>query len=150
MSDTTLKSHIQEQMKIAMKAKDKPRLSTIRLILAAVKQKEVDEQIQLDDAQTLAILDKMLKQRRDSFEQYTQANRHDLAEQEALEMEIIESFLPKQLSADEVHTIIEQAITQTQAASMQDMGKVMAQVRPQVQGRADMRMVSEQIKQRLS
>ena len=136
-------------MKAAKKGGDKARLAVVRLMLAAVKQREVDERIELDDSQVLAVLDKMVKQRRDSIRQYGDAGRNDLVAQEAAEIEVIQEFLPTALSEDEIDAIIEAAITETGAASMRDMGKVMGIVKPQVQGRADVGQVSGRVKQRL-
>ena len=137
-------------MKDAMRAKEKQRLGTIRLIQAEIQRVEVDEQIEVDDAQALVILDRMLKQRRDSISQYEAANRQDLADTEAAEIPIIQSFLPAQLSAEEIQQMVNDPITQTGAIGMQDMGKLMAILRPQLQGRADIGEVSKSIKQRLS
>ena len=145
-----LKQRIQDDVKAAMRAKDKARLSTLRLITAAIKQREVDERIELDDAQILAILDKMVKQRRDSISQYEKAGRHELAEQENSEIIVIQEYLPASLSEDEVLAMIEQAIQATGATGMQDMGKLMGQLKPQMQGRADMAAVSRLVKQKLS
>jgi uncharacterized protein YqeY len=144
-----LKQQITDAMKAAMKGGDKARLGIIRLMLAAIKQREVDERIELDDAQVLAVLDKMVKQRRDSLQQYTDAGRSDLAEQEAAEIAVIQEFLPEELSEAEIAGIIEAAIAETGAESMRDMGKVMAIVKPRVQGRADVGMVSGLVKQKL-
>lgn len=144
-----LKQQITDAMKAAMKGGDKARLGVIRLMLAAVKQREVDERIELDDAQVLAVLDKMVKQRRDSIQQYTDAGRSDLAEQEAAEIAVIQEFLPEELPEAEIAGIIEAAIAETGAESMRDMGKVMAIVKPKVQGRADVGMVSGLVKQKL-
>ena len=144
-----LKQQITDAMKAAMKGGDKARLAVVRLMLAAVKQREVDERIELDDSQVLAVLDKMVKQRRDSIQQYGDAGRDDLVAQEAAEIEVIQEFLPKPLSDDEINTIIEAAIADTGAESMRDMGKVMGIVKPQVQGRADVGQVSGRVKQRL-
>ncbi|MGD8999062.1 MAG: GatB/YqeY domain-containing protein [Granulosicoccaceae bacterium] len=149
MSDTTLKDQLSEAMKAAMRAKDKDRLGVIRLIQAAIKQKEVDERIELDDTAVLAVLDKMLKQRRDSIKQYTDAGRTDLADQEEFEVGIIQEYMPAQLTDDEINAIIDAAIAETGASSMKEMGQVMGKVRPQVQGRADMGAVSGLIKARL-
>lgn len=132
-----------------MKGGDKARLAIVRLMLAAVKQREVDERIELDDSQVLAVLDKMVKQRRDSIQQYGDAGRDDLVAQEAAEIEVIQEFLPTALSDDEINAIIEAAIAETGAESMRDMGKVMGIVKPQVQGRADVGQVSGRVKQRL-
>jgi hypothetical protein len=145
-----LKQRIQEDVKAAMKAKDKPRLATLRLITAAIKQREVDERIELDDTQVLAILDKMIKQRRDSVNQYQQAGRTELAAQELGEIDVIQEYLPAALSQDEIDSLIEQVIQSIAAAGMQDMGKVMGQLKPKLQGRADMGQVSAKVKQKLS
>ena len=133
-----------------MKGGEKARLGVIRLITAAIKQREVDERIELDDEQVLIVLDKMVKQRRDSIKQYTDAGREDLAAIEEAEVEIIQSYLPAALSEDEIAAIVEAAIAQTGASSMADMGKVMGIVKPQVQGRGDMGVVSGIVKQKLS
>jgi uncharacterized protein YqeY len=144
-----VKAQIQEDMKTAMRSQDKERLATIRLILAALKQREVDERITLSDADVYAILDKMIKQRRDSISQFEAGNRPDLAQKEAAEVEVIQVYLPSQLSDPEIDTLIEAAIKETGAASMRDMGKVMAILKPQVQGRADVGAVSAKVKARL-
>jgi uncharacterized protein YqeY len=144
-----LKQQLTDAMKAAMKGGDKARLGVIRLILAAVKQREVDERIELDDNQVLAVLDKMVKQRRDSIEQYSAAGRDELAAQEAAEIEVIQQFLPAALSESEILAIVEAAISESGAQSVRDMGKVMALVKPKVQGRADVGMVSGLVKQRL-
>ena len=141
----SLKARIQDDMKSAMKAGDKARLGVIRLILAAIKQREVDERIELDDEQVLAVLDKMVKQHRDSIRQYTDAGRDELAAAEQAEVAIIQDYLPAALSEEEIAAIVEQAIAETGASSMKDMGKV----KPQVQGRADMGQVSALVKQKL-
>ena len=138
------------EVKLAMKARDKPRLGALRLIMADFKRIEVDERIELDDERVLAILDKMTKQRKDSFTQFEDAGREDLANQEALEIAVIAEFLPEQLSDDEVFGLVKAAIAETGAASMQDMGRVMAIVKPQVQGKADMGAVSGLVKAQLS
>lgn len=145
-----LKQRLVEDMKTAMKAGEKRRLGVIRLINAAIKQREVDERIELDDAQVLAVLDKMLKQRRDSITQYEAAKREDLAEQERYEIGVCQEYLPTALSDDEIAALIETAVAASGAASMKEMGKVMAILKPQVQGRADVGAVSAQVKQRLS
>ena len=150
MSESSLKDQITDAMKNAMRSKEKERLGTIRLILAEIKRIEVDERIELDDARVLQILDKMVKQRRDSFTQYKEADRMDLAEQEEFEIGVIEQFLPAALSEDEINTIIEAAVEQTGATSMQQMGQVVGLVRPQVQGRGDMGKVSQLVKAKLS
>ncbi|MEJ2621547.1 MAG: GatB/YqeY domain-containing protein [Candidatus Thiodiazotropha sp.] len=145
-----LKQRIQDDVKAAMKAKDKDRLGTLRLITAAIKQREVDERTELDDSQVLAILDKMIKQRRDSVEQYESAGRQELADQEKREITIIEDYLPAGLSDEEVASMIEGAIQEVGASGMQDMGKVMGKLKPQMQGRADMGKVSGLVKQKLT
>ncbi len=145
-----LKQRLVEDMKTAMKAGEKRRLGVIRLINAAIKQREVDERIELDDAQVLAVLDKMLKQRRDSITQYEAAKREDLAEQERYEIGVCQEYLPTALSDDEIAALIETAVAASGAVSMKEMGKVMAILKPQVQGRADVGAVSAQVKQRLS
>lgn len=145
----TLKARIQEDMKNAMRAKDSARLGVIRLILSAIKQREVDERIELDDSQVLVVLDKMVKQRRDSIDQYGKANRQDLVDQEEFELGIIHTYLPPALSAEELSELIEGAIAESGAESMKDMGKVMGILRPRIQGRADMGEVSARIKSRL-
>jgi uncharacterized protein YqeY len=152
MSPTTeaLKTRITEDMKTAMRAKDKERLGTIRLILAAIKQKEVDERIDLDDSQVLAVLDKMVKQRRDSIAQFSEANRQDLADKETAELGIIQEYMPAALAEAEVLAIIDEVISATGAASPKDMGKVMGALKPRLQGRADMGAVSGLVKTRLS
>ena len=137
-------------MKAAMKGGDKPRLGVIRLLMAAIKQREVDERIELDDTQILVVLDKMVKQRRDSITQYEQAGRNELAEQEAFEITILQDYLPEALTEDEITTMISEAIKATGAESIRDMGKVMGQLKPKMQGRADMGAVSSLIKQQLS
>ncbi|SFN10936.1 GatB/YqeY domain-containing protein [Dokdonella immobilis] len=145
-----LKARITDDMKAAMRAGEKDRLGVIRLILAALKQREVDERIELDDAQVLGILEKMLKQRRDSIEQYTAANREDLAAVERAEVEVIQTYLPTPLSSAELEAIVSKAIADTGATSAREMGKVIGLVKPQVTGRADMGQVSELIKARLA
>ncbi len=149
MPDSPLKAQINEAMKAAMRAKEKERLGTIRLILAEIKKVEVDERIDPDDVRVTSILDKMVKQRRDSIKQFTDAGRDELAAKEQNEIEVIQEFLPQPLSAEEIASLIEEAIASTGAASMQDMGKVMGRLKPQMAGRADMGKVSELIKQRL-
>jgi uncharacterized protein YqeY len=138
------------EVKLAMKAREKLRLGALRLIMADFKRVEVDERIELDDERVLVILDKMTKQRKDSFTQFEDAGRDDLANQEALEIAVIAEFLPEQLSDAEVSSMVKAAIAETGAASMQDMGRVMAIVKPQVQGKADMGAVSGLLKAQLS
>lgn len=149
MTSSAIKGQIQEDMKNAMRSQDKERLAVIRLILAALKQREVDERIELADADVLAILDKMVKQRRESIAQYEAGNRPDLAEKEAAEITIIQHYLPAQLSDAEIEAMIDAAIKESNAASMRDMGKVMAILKPKVQGRADVAAISAKVKERL-
>ncbi|MCW8918743.1 MAG: GatB/YqeY domain-containing protein [Gammaproteobacteria bacterium] len=146
---TTLKEQITAEMKDAMRAKEKERLGTIRLILAAIKQREVDERIELDDTQVLVVLDKMVKQRRDSIKQYRDAGREELAAVEENEIAVIQHYLPTALSEEEINQLIDEAVAASGAAGMQDMGKVMGQLKPKLQGRADMGQVSGKIKARL-
>lgn len=146
----SLKSRIQDDIKTAMRARERERLGCLRLITAAIKQKEVDERVELDDAAVLAVLDKMVKQRSESLEQYESAGRSDLAEQERWELELISTYLPEQLGADELNTLIGGAVESVGATSMRDMGAVMAKLRPQVQGRADMKAVSTAVREMLN
>jgi hypothetical protein len=145
----SLKERIQQNMKDAMRAGDKPRLAAIRLILASIKQKEVDERKDLDDAEITAVLDRMVKQRRESISQFEKAGRNDLVEQETAELAIIREYLPEQLSEDQLNALIDDAMAQTGASSIKDMGKVMGLLKPKLQGRADMNAVSALIKARL-
>lgn len=145
----SLKHRIQEDVKNAMRAQERERLAVLRLVTAAIKQKEVDERIELDDAQVLAVLDKMAKQRRESLDQYRQAGRDDLAEQEAFELGLIQTYLPEQLDEDELAALIKTTIAETGASSIKDMGSVMNALRPKVQGRADMKSVSQSVKTHL-
>lgn len=145
----SLKDRIQQDMKDSLRGGNKSRLAVIRLILAAIKQREVDERIELDDAQVTAVLDKMTKQRRESISQFEKANRTDLVDQEAAELQIIQEFLPEQLGEAEINALIDAAMEQTGASSIKDMGKVMGQLKPKLQGRADMAAVSALIKARL-
>ena len=138
-----------QDVKDAMRAKDKPRLATLRLITASIKQQEIDERIELNDAQVLALLDKMCKQRRESISQFEKAGRDDLIAQEVSELELIQTYLPEQLGDDEITALIDEAMTATGAASIKDMGKVMGQLKPKLQGRADMGAVSAMIKAKL-
>ena len=144
-----LKQHIQDDMKTAMKAGEKQRLGVIRLILTAIKQIEVDQRIVLDDVQVIAVLDKMLKQRRDSIAQYTAAGRTDLADVESAEVVIIQSYMPQALTDAEIDALVEQAVGEVGASTIADMGKVMALLKPKMQGRADMGAVSARIKAKL-
>ena len=148
MSD--LKNQITDAMKTAMREKDKARLGVIRLMTSAMKQIEVDERIELDDARILTILDKMLKQRRESIKQYEAADRQELVDQEAFEITIIQEFMPSQLDDAEIDAIITEAVAATGASSMKDMGKVMGIIKPKLAGRADMGAVSGKIKAKLS
>ena len=145
-----LKQRIDADMKAAMRAKDKERLGTIRLILAAIKQREVDERITLTDTDVLAVLDKMIKQRRDSITQFQQAGRQELADKEAAEVAVIQEYMPAALSDGEVDALIAEAIASSGASSPQDMGKIMALLKPKLQGRADMGLVSRKVKEKLS
>ncbi|MGH8040820.1 MAG: GatB/YqeY domain-containing protein [Rudaea sp.] len=146
----SLKEKLVEDMKIAMKGGDKERLGVIRLINAAIKQREVDERIMLDDAQVLAVLEKALKQRRDSVEQFQKAGRTDLADKETYEIGVVQGYLPAQLSAEEVDAAIAAAIAESGAAGPKDMGKVMGLVKAKVAGRTDMGKLSERVKARLT
>ncbi len=145
----TLKAQITEDMKIAMKAGDKDRLKVIRLIIAAVKQIEIDKKIELDDTAVLSVLDKMVKQRRDSISQFTEGNRQDLADIELAEINVLDTYLPEQLGEAELNDIIEQAISDSGAETIRDMGKVMGQVKAKAAGRADMGAVGAKVKDRL-
>ena len=147
---SALKTQIQDEMKVAMKAGDKPRLAVIRLMLSELKQIEVDERIELDDTRVISILDKMLKQRRESISQFDKAGRDDLSVIENAEIDVIQTFLPQALSESEIETIINDAISKTGAESIKDMGKVMGIVKPQIVGRGDMGAISGTIKTILS
>jgi len=146
----TLRAQISEDMKSAMRAKDSVRLGTIRLLQAAIKQREVDERIELTDADVISVIEKMLKQRRDSITAYESANRADLADVEKAEVVVLQTYLPKQLTEEEVSALLEQVVADTGAASMKDMGKVMAAIKPLVAGKADMGKISGLIKSRLA
>lgn len=146
----SLKQRLTDDMKAAMRAGDKPRLGVIRLINAAIKQREVDERTELDDAQVLAVLEKMLKQRRDSVTQYEAAARDDLAAVERAEIAVIGTYLPAALSETQIDTLIDAALAESGATSARDMGKVMALLKPRMAGRADMAGVSQKVKARLS
>ncbi|MDZ5517005.1 GatB/YqeY domain-containing protein [Vibrio fluvialis] len=141
---------LKDEQKLAMKAKDKARLGTIRLALSAIKQREVDEQITLSDDDIFAVLTKMVKQRRDSVTQFEAANRQDLADAEKAEITVLEEFMPQPLSEEEVVALIDSAIAESEPAGMQDMGKVMALLKPQIQGRADMGKVSGLVRAKLA
>jgi uncharacterized protein YqeY len=145
-----LKARLTEDMKTALKGGDKARLAAVRLVLAAIKQREVDERVTLDDAQVLHVLEKMLKQRRDSVTQYEAAQREDLAEQERYEIGVIESYLPAQLSDAELDTLVQACIVDAGASSPRDMGKVMALLKERAAGRADMGALSQRVKARLA
>lgn len=145
-----LKARILDDVKTAMRAGERDRLAVLRLITAAIKQQEVDQREELDDAAVLAVLDKSAKQRRESIEQFEQAGREDLAEKERFELAIIQTYLPEPLSQEELTELIDQAIAEVNATGMQDMGRVMGQLQPQLRGRADMRAVSAQVRDRLS
>jgi uncharacterized protein YqeY len=150
MADHPLKISITDAMKDAMRAKDKPRLSTVRLMLSELKRIEVDERIELPEDRIISILDKMIKQRRDSVKQYTDGDRLDLANIESAEIEVIQEFMPAAMNEEEITAIVNKAIADSGASTMQDMGKVMNEVRPQLAGRADMAVVSKLVKQLLS
>ena len=146
----SLKSRITEDMKSAMRAKESARLSTIRMLLAAIKQREVDERIELTDADVLSIIDKMIKQRRDSITQFEAGKREDLAAAERAEVALLETYLPAQLGAAEIDAVIAEAITATGAAGPAGIGKVMAAIKPKLAGRADMAVVAGRIKAKLA
>jgi uncharacterized protein YqeY len=146
----SLKSRILEDVKTAMRAHEREKLATLRLVTAAIKQKEVDERIDLDDGQVLAVLDKMAKQRRESIEQYEKAKREDLAVQERYELGLIQAYLPEPLGEKELAALIQKAISESGASGIRDMGLVMNALRSQVQGRADMKAVSQAVKAQLS
>lgn len=146
----SLKARVTEDMKIAMRARQTARLGTIRLLLAAIKQREVDERIELDDTQIIAVIDKMLKQRRDSIAQFEAAGRQELADIEKFESSVLQEYMPHAASADEIEQMVLHAITDSGAAGIQDMGKVMAILKTQLAGRADMAQVSARIKARLA
>ncbi len=145
----SLKTRLTDDMKAAMRAGDKSRLATIRLVNAAIKQREVDERVELGDDQVLAVLEKMLKQRRDSFKQYSDAGRQDLADAEQAEMAVIEAYLPEPLDDAEIDALVDAAISETGARSMRDMGQVMGIVKQRAAGRADMGVLSGKVKARL-
>lgn len=146
---SALKDRITADMKDAMRAKDKDRLATIRMLTSAIKQREVDERIELTDDDVIAIVEKLVKQRREAEQQYRAGGRDDLAAAEAAEIELLTPYLPEPLSDDELNALIDQAIADTGAASMRDMGQVMGQLKPQVAGRADMSALSAAVKARL-
>lgn len=142
----SLKQQIQEDMKTALRAHDKQRLGVVRLILAAIKQVEVDERVSVDDARIIQILNKMLKQRRDSIAQYEQAKRDDLVEQERLEVKVIQTYLPEPLNETDIDRMVSEAIAKVGATSVKEMGKIMAELKDKLQGRADMTQISAKIK----
>lgn len=146
----SLKARITEDMKAAMRARETVRLGALRLLLAAIKQREIDERIELDDAGIVAVVDKQIKQRRDSVEQYQAANRLDLADTERFELEVLSAYMPQQLSAEEIASEVRAAIAETGASSAKDMGKLMAWLKPRLAGRADMTAVSAQVKAALA
>ena len=146
----TLKQRLTDDMKTAMKGGDKDTLGVIRLVNAAIKQKEVDERVELDDAQVIAVLDKMVKQRKDSVDQYEKANREDLAAIERAEIVVIERYLPEKMGEDEIMAAIDAAVAETGASGPADMGKLMGALKPKLAGQADMGLVSKLVKQKLS
>jgi uncharacterized protein YqeY len=146
----SLKNQITEDMKSAMKAGDKDRLKVVRLMMAAIKQVEVDTRTELDDAAVLGVLEKMVKQRRDSVEQFEKGGREDLAASERAEIEVVQAYLPEQLSADEIAALVDEVIAATGAESIRDMGRVMGQIKARAAGRADMGTVSATVKERLN
>ena len=146
----SVKQRIQDDVKTAMRAMDKERVSTLRMVLASIKQKEIDENIELDDVQTLVVLDKMVKQHRDSIAQYQLGGRADLVDKETRELSIVQSYLPEPLTDAEINELLQQAIAETGAKSIQDMGKVMGVLKPKVQGRTDMGLISGLVKEKLS
>lgn len=146
----TLKQRIGEDMKDAMRARDTQRLGIIRLILAAIQQREIDERVKLDDTQVLVVLDKMIKQRRDAIEQFQTAARQDLVDKERFEVQVIQEYLPAALSTAEIEALIDTAVAATHANSVKDMGAIMGFLRPKVQGRADMGEIGRKVKARLS
>ena len=145
-----LKKRITDDMKSAMKAKDRQALKAVRMILEAIKQKEIDERIELNDAQVMTVIQKMVKQRKDSISQFSDAGRSDLVEIEEAELEIINNYMPEQLSDEEVASVVDKAINDSGANSMKDMGKLMGMLKSQLQGKADMSLVSQLIKSKLS
>lgn len=146
MTEAQLKFQIQEDMKNAMKAKDARLLGVIRLLMAAIKQREVDERVTLEDSQIIVVLDKMVKQRQESVKQFLIANRDDLVEQENYEIQVLQQYLPTPLTEAEIDLLLSEAISKLEAVSMKDMGRVMAELKPKLQGRADMALVGHKIK----
>lgn len=147
---TDLRQRIEEDVKAAMRAKDKARLGALRMLLAAIKQQEIDKQVTLDEAGLIAVLEKMIKQRRDALTQYQNAGRQELADKEGFEINIIEEYLPPALSEEEIATLVNDAIAEAGATSTKDMGKVMGAIKPKLQGRADMTLVSKLVQSKLS
>lgn len=150
MSDNPLKHRIQDDMKTAMRAKDSDRLGVIRMLLAAIKQREIDDRTSLQEAQILEVIEKMIKQSRDAKTQFEAGNRQDLADKEAFEIEVLQKYMPEPLTENEIEELIEKAIKATEATAMQDMGKVIAVLKSQLRGRADMGKVSNKIKELLA
>ena len=146
----SIKEQIMNDMKSFMKSKDMDRLGAIRLLQAAIKQKEIDEQIELDDSQVLAVVEKMLKQRKDSIEAFTKANRQDLVDKESFEVSILSQYMPEQMSEDELISLIENEINKLESKDMSQMGKVISNLKNQVSGRADMAKVSQLVRQKLA
>ena len=146
----SLKTRIEQDRNAAMKAQDKERVGALRLLLSAIKQIEVDQRIQLDDTQILGVIEKSIKQRKESIEQFQQAKRQDLVDKEQAEINVMQAYLPEPLSENEINQLVQEAITSTQASSMKDMGKVMSQLKPKLQGRADLTQVSNKVKALLS
>ena len=149
-ADMSLKARIQDDVKNAMRARQREQLAALRLVTAAIKQREVDERIELNDEQVLAVLDKMVKQRRESLEQYLRAGRDDLADKEQFELDLIQTYMPEPLSAQELAELIRTTIAEVGASNIRDMGSVMSALRGQVQGRADMKAVSQAVKAQLA
>jgi len=145
----SLKERVQADVKVAMKSGDKNRLGTLRLMVAAIKQREIDERTQLDDSETIAVLEKMVKQRRESIAHYERANRQDLADAEKAEIGVLHNYLPQPLTDSELASLIDAAMSETAASGISDMGKVMAALRPKIQGRADMAAVSSSVRRLL-
>jgi uncharacterized protein YqeY len=150
MSDNPLKHRIQDDMKTAMRAKDSDRLGVIRMLLAAIKQREIDDRTSLQEEQILEVIEKMIKQRRDAKAQFEKGQRQDLADKEAFEIELLQKYLPEPLTDEEIEELIKKAIQATEATSMQDMGKVMAVLKSQLRGRGDMGKVSNKVKELLA
>jgi len=146
----SLKARIQDDMKAAMRSKDQARLDSIRMLMAAIQRREVDERIQLDDSQVMAVVEKMIKQSRDALTQFRQGGRADLADKEQRDIDVWQAYLPSPLSETEIDALIAEAIAAAGAQSIKDMGKVVASIKPKVQGRADMAVVSAKVKQRLA